>query len=320
MHEKENRTYLVTGGSGFIGQHLVNRLVSLGHHVIVVDNHSTSMPGSASSSITLIEKDVSELDINAFPSLDGIYHLASIAAPRLFREHPMMVIRPNVHGTELMTKLAELNHCRVVFTSSSETYGSSGDPESLQSMKENHPSSHLLLSDKSPYSSAKVLGEEIVRAAFEGGVDACAIRLFNVYGENMDPTLQGRGRVIPNFQNALLNGHSIPIEGDGSQSRTFTWIEDVIDALIEIMRYENRLPVVMNLGSEETVPILELAKMMAIIMGVNPEFEYRNRLRGDPDWRCPDCSLLRKTIGSAPSTSIEIGLQKLLRVNEEINT
>ena len=127
-------------------------------------------------------------------------------------------------------------------------------------------------------------------------------------------------RPLPNFQNALLNGHSIPIEGDGSQSRTFTWIEDVIDALIEIMRYENRLPVVMNLGSEETVTILELAKMMAIIMGVKPEFEYTNRLSGDPDWRRPDCSLLRKTIGWAPNTTIEIGLQKLLQVNEEINT
>jgi len=320
MHENSAKTYLVTGGSGFIGQHLVNRLVSLGHHVIVVDNHSTSVPGPSSSSVTLIEKDISDLDTDDVPPLDGIYHLASIAAPRLFREHPMMVIYPNVHGTELMTKLAELNGCRLVYTSSSETYGSAGDPTSLQSMKETHPALHLLLSDKSPYSSAKVLGEEIIRAAFEGGVDACAIRLFNVYGENMDPTLQGRGRVIPNFQNALIKGHSIPIEGDGSQSRTFTWIGDVIDALIEIMRFEKQLPVVMNLGSEETVTILELAEMMAKIIGVKPQFQYTNRLSGDPDWRCPDCSLLRNTIGWAPSTSIEIGLQKLLQVKDEIKT
>ncbi|MAY13661.1 MAG: hypothetical protein CMB21_07725 [Euryarchaeota archaeon] len=320
MHENSVKTFLVTGGSGFIGQHLVNKLVSNGHHVIVVDNHLTSVPGASSSSVRLIEKNISDLDIDDLPPLDGIYHLASIAAPRLFREHPMMVIHPNVHGTELMTKLAELNDCRLVYTSSSETYGSAGDSTFLQSMKETHPALHILLSDKSPYSSAKVLGEEIIRAAFEGGVDACAIRLFNVYGSNMDPTLQGRGRVIPNFQNALMNGHSIPIEGDGSQSRTFTWIEDAIDALIEIMKFENQLPVVMNLGSEETVTILELANMMAKILDVKPEFEYSNRLSGDPDWRRPDCSLLRNTIGWAPNTSIEIGLQKLLQVNEEINT
>lgn len=320
MHENSVKTFLVTGGSGFIGQHLVNRLVSNRHHVIIVDNHSTSVPGTSSPSVRLIEKNVSDLNLDDLPPVDGIFHLASIAAPRLFREHPMMVIYPNVHGTELMTKLAELNGCRLVYTSSSETYGSAGDSISLQSMKESHLALHMLLSDKSPYSSAKVLGEEIIRAAFEGGVDACAIRLFNVYGENMDPTLQGRGRVIPNFQNALMNGHSIPIEGDGSQSRTFTYIEDVIDALIDIMKFENQLPVVMNLGSEETVTILELANMMAKILDIKPEFEYSNRLSGDPDWRRPDCSLLRSTIGWAPNTSIEIGLQKLLRVNEEINT
>ncbi|DAC11730.1 MAG TPA: NAD-dependent epimerase/dehydratase family protein, partial [Candidatus Poseidoniales archaeon] len=94
MHENSVKTFLVTGGSGFIGQHLVNKLVSNGHHVIVVDNHLTSVPGASSSSVRLIEKNISDLDIDDLPPLDGIYHLASIAAPRLFREHAMMVIHP----------------------------------------------------------------------------------------------------------------------------------------------------------------------------------------------------------------------------------
>jgi nucleoside-diphosphate-sugar epimerase len=261
---------------------------------------------------------VEELDLLLLPKIDGIFHLASIAAPRLFREKPMSVIRPNVHGTERMVDLAKINSCRLIFTSSSETYGVSGDPVFTSKMAEDHASSHLLLSDKSPYSSAKVIAEEIIRSAKEEGVDATAIRLFNVYGGNMDPTLQGRGRVIPNFLNALMQGLAIPVEGDGSQSRTFTWINDVIEGVVQLMQHPNELPLVLNMGSEETITILNLAKTMAAILEIVPVIEYTDRLAGDPNWRCPDCSLLRQTIGWSPQTSIDEGLRLLLSTEQQI--
>ena len=317
MHEIEQKTYLVTGGDGFIGQHLVAMLAATGHNIIVVDNHITSVPSADIPRVEVLETDAEQLNLSQLPKIDGIFHLASIAAPRLFREQPMSVIRPNVHGTERMVELAELNSCRLIYTSSSETYGTSGDPMSSTKMTEDHPSAHLLLSDKSPYSSAKVMGEEIIRSAKERGVDATAIRLFNVYGGNMDSTLQGRGRVIPNFQNALQQGLAIPVEGDGSQSRTFTWIEDVTEGLVQLMQHRCELPLVMNMGTEETITILDLAKTMAAVLDVDPIIEFTDRLSGDPDWRCPDCSLLRQTIGWSPQISIEEGLRILM--SEELS-
>jgi nucleoside-diphosphate-sugar epimerase len=317
MLEYNRRTYLITGGDGFIGRHLVAKLVGNDHKIIVVDNHVTSNSGINNSNVKIIETDVEKLDLASLPQIDGIFHLASIAAPRLFREQPMAVIRPNVHGTERMSKLAEINSCRLIYTSSSETYGSSGDLTSSEKMSENHPSSHLLLSDKSPYSAAKVLGEEIIRSAKERGVDVTSIRLFNVYGANMDPTLQGRGRVIPNFQNALRNGMAIPIEGDGSQSRTFTWIDDVVDGLVKLMQHPTELPLVMNMGSEETTTIFELAEIMAKALNIDPIIEYTERLTGDPDWRCPDCTLLRQTIGWFPQTTLQEGLEMLMLTEKQ---
>jgi UDP-glucuronate decarboxylase len=316
MHEIKQKKYLVTGGDGFIGQHLVAKLSANGHNVIVIDNHITSIPSPENPRVDVLNINVEELDLSQLPKIDGIFHLASIAAPRLFREKPMSVIKPNIHGTERMVELAKLNSCRLIYTSSSETYGSSGDPTFTPKMAEDHASSHLLLSDKSPYSSAKVMGEEIIRSAKEQGIDATAIRLFNVYGENMDPTLQGRGRVIPNFLNALLRGLAIPLEGDGSQHRTFTWITDVIEGLILLMQHSCELPLVMNMGSEETITIFDLAKTMAAILGIDPVIEYTDRLSGDPNWRCPDCSLLRETIGWSPQTSIDEGLRLLISIEK----
>ena len=313
MHDSEVKRYLVTGGDGFIGQHLVAKLTANGHSVIVVDNHITSVPMPISEQVEVIVGDVADLDTTSIASIDGIFHLASIAAPRLFREKPMSVIRPNVHGTENMVQLATTNSCRLIYTSSSETYGSSGDSKIVTRMSEDHVSRHVLLSDKSPYSSAKVMGEEIIRSAKEQGVDATAIRLFNVYGGNMDPTLQGRGRVIPNFLHALTKGEAIPVEGDGSQSRTFTWIDDVVEGLILLMEYKGELPLVMNMGSEDVISILDLAKTMAETFGVGLEIEYTSRLSGDPNWRCPDCSLLRSTIGWSPQTTIGEGLELLIK-------
>ena len=310
MLDQSEQTLLVTGGSGFIGQHLVARLLQLGHRVVVVDNHSTSHPLALRDGLTLIETDLSLLKGHELPPLSGIFHLASVAAPRLFMRDPFKVIKPNVQGTEMLINLAKDHGCRLIYTSSSEVYGNAANAS--QSMSETHHSHHLLLSEKSPYSAAKILGEELLRAVHNQGQDVAVIRLFNVYGPNMDPTLQGRGRVIPNFHRALVNNTPIPLEGDGSQSRTFTWIDDVVKALLELMLHRDPLPLVMNMGSQETTSIFELAKTMARVLNIEPEFEFQQRLSGDPDWRCPDCTLLREIIGWAPTTSLEVGLRILL--------
>jgi nucleoside-diphosphate-sugar epimerase len=309
MLEDNCKTYLVTGGEGFIGRKLVDKLLSQGHKVIIIDNNITSYEREALDNVEVIHECVSKAKIT--DHLDGIYHLASVAAPRLFNKQIFNVILPNVTGTMNMLEHAKENECRLLYASSSEVYGDSGIL-TQQKMTEYGFGYHRLLSEKSVYSTSKSMGEELLRQAKNQSVDCCSMRIFNVYGPNMDTTLNGNGRVFPNFYNAIKNSKPINIEGDGNQKRSFMYIDDCVDALSLLMNSRNKLPDVVNIGSEELYSVNDLAKLIASKLDLNFEVNYAERMTGDPEWRLADCTLISQVIGWRASTSLPDGISKIV--------
>ena len=309
MLEDNCKTYLITGGEGFIGRKLVDKLLSQGHKVIIIDNNITSYERKALDNVEVIHECVSKAKIT--DHLDGIYHLASVAAPRLFNKQIFNVILPNVTGTMNMLEHAKENECRLLYASSSEVYGDSGIL-TQQKMTEYGFGYHRLLSEKSVYSTSKSMGEELLRQAKNQSVDCCSMRIFNVYGPNMDTTLNGNGRVFPNFYNAIKNSKPINIEGDGNQKRSFMYIDDCVDALSLLMNSRNKLPDVVNIGSEELYSVNDLAKLIASKLDLNFEVNYTERMTGDPEWRLADCTLISQVIGWRASTSLPDGISKIV--------
>ena len=309
MLEDNCKTYLITGGEGFIGRKLVDKLLSQGHKVIIIDNNITSYEREALDNVEVIHECVSKAKIT--DHLDGIYHLASVAAPRLFNKQIFNVILPNVTGTMNMLEHAKENECRLLYASSSEVYGDSGIL-TQQKMTEYGFGYHRLLSEKSVYSTSKSMGEELLRQAKNQSVDCCSMRIFNVYGPNMDTTLNGNGRVFPNFYNAIKNSKPINIEGDGNQKRSFMYIDDCVDALSLLMNSRNKLPDVVNIGSEELYSVNDLAKLIASKLDLNFEVNYTERMTGDPEWRLADCTLISQVIGWRASTSLPDGISKIV--------
>lgn len=306
MVMREGRKFLICGGEGFIGWNLALALVKLGHRVVTVDNNITSMRKPSIPGVTFIRQGVEDVELNG--DFDGIFYLASVAAPRLFAEDPIAVMTPNMEGLQNIINFAKSISCRLLYASSSEVYGNAG-ALAQEALNEQRPALHDLLSEKSVYSVSKMVGEELIKVAVTDGLEACSMRLFNVYGPNMDPTIQGRGRVIPNFINALQNDRPIPIEGDGEQTRSFMYIDDCVGALITLMDCIKRLPMAINIGSENHVSIKELALTTAEVFNVEPTFEYSQRLTGDPEWRLPDCSLMEELTGWTWTTRLIDGLR-----------
>lgn len=299
---------LVAGGDGFIGRHLCRALMERGIEVIVVDDHSTScaMPPNMRQTI---EQDVAELSLAGLPRVDAVIHLASPAAPHLFCKNPLAVIRPNTVGTSRLLDLAQRDGGRMLFASTSEVYGYV-EPGTVQG-EEQH-AIHPLLTGRSVYGAAKRLGEELVHAARGSNVDAASVRLFNVYGPGMDPTMGSYARVIPNFVRAAFQGRPMPIEGNGEQVRSFTWIDDVVEGLVRLLLFDGILPSAVNLGRDEPIAIRDLASLIERLLGVQVGREPRVRASDDTNWRRPDLQLLAATLHWTPAVSLTDGLARLI--------
>jgi len=306
---------LITGGDGFIGQNLARSLLNRGDHVHILDSHVTSQPKLSHESLSRTIGDVCDICdlISENEGPEVIVHLASVAIPKLYMKEPDFVIRPNVIGTNEVCKLAEKYKSRVIFASTSEVYGSTIDNSTVgTSLSENSDSHSSLLSPRTPYSVSKKMGEEIVRSFVRKGNSGCSIRFFNVVGPNMDRTVQGYGRVIPNFVDSIIQNKPLTIYGDGQQTRCFLWINDAVSALLKLIDFSNELPTVVNIGHSQQTSILDLACLFNEISGVQKEIEFYERLPDEPRHRRPNISLAKSILDWEPTIDLHEIVSKIL--------
>ncbi len=306
--------YLIAGGDGFIGHHLARRLIDESplNRLVIVDNHLSSSPNLLGNhpQLARLSVDVCSLETRSIPHVDVVYHLASLASPLVYVNSPQEVLDANSIGTRRLLEIAKRDSARFIFASSSEIYGKAHFNRGLVESD----AGPARICERSCYANSKRFGEELVNAARRRGVDGVSVRLFNVYGPGMDIQNASSGRVIPNFLRAVEQGESLPVHGDGSQIRSFTWIEDAVDALVALAYFEESLPPAINIGKDEPVTILELAHKILEITKSEVGIAHLPRSDDEPSWRRPDSSLARNLLGWDPRTSLDEGLRRLMKL------
>ncbi len=299
---------LVTGGSGFLGSHLCDRLIREGYDVICVDNFFT---GGRRNIRHLLGNDHFELirhDI-CFPlyvEVDQIYNLACPASPIHYQHDPVQTTKTNVSGAINMLGLAKRLRIRILQASTSEVYG---DPDV-------HPQSEAYWGRVNPIGlrSCYDEGKRCAETLFfdyrrQHSLDIKVVRIFNTYGPRMHPN---DGRVVSNFITQALRGNDITIYGDGGQTRSFCYVDDLIDAMFRMMQTENGLTGPINIGNPSEFPIRELAEKVLSLTGSKSKLVFKARPSDDPMRRQPDISLVREILGWEPKVALEDGLRETI--------
>ncbi|MDO9629085.1 MAG: NAD-dependent epimerase/dehydratase family protein, partial [Acholeplasmataceae bacterium] len=279
-----------------------------------IDNHITSfLTNDNLDLVTHIEKSIEDIVLSEIEDIDVIFHMASVASPLVYKNDFRNVYNPNVKGTEKLIELAKRDSSRLIFTSTSEVYGMLDDDITQGTgISEDSISISHLLTERSIYPTSKKMGEELVKNYINQGGDAVILRLFNVYGPEMDVRNNGYGRVIPNFINAIRQNKEIKIFGDGKQVRSFIWIDDIIEALELLMDVSN-MPHVINIGNSEPISIYELAEMIFKLDGKRVAVRYIAKDPDDPIWRKPNINIIRSLVNWVPRTSLKEGLSIILK-------
>lgn len=316
----EPPTVLVTGGAGFLGSHLCESLVADGKEVICVDNlgsgRETNLDGLRDEDrFRLRTADVRE--VTDLPPADRIYHLASRASPADFTEFPVRIALTNTEGTRRLLQHAVECDARMMYTSTSEVYG---DPE-IHPQSESYNGNVNIRGERGCYDESKRFGETLT-VAYERryDLDVRTARIFNTYGPRMRPD---DGRVIPTFLSQALRNEALTVYGDGSQTRSFCYVDDMIAGLRALMDTEGIQGEAINLGRENEVSIQTLAEMVVDICETETEIVYEPLPEDDPRRRCPDISKARRLLGWEPEVSLEGGLEQTLkhfRTNEGITS
>ena len=300
----KNSRVVVTGGSGFIGSHLCDRLVSLGCEVVCVDNFLTGRrPNLArlleSPLLTLVERDVSER-IEVEGSVDAVFHLASPASPNDYLKFPIQTLKVGSLGTHNALGLAKEKKARFLLASTSEVYG---DPQ-VHPQREEYWGHVNPVGPRGAYDEAKRFSEAMTMAYHRTHrLDTRIARIFNTYGPRMRIA---DGRAIPAFISQALGNEPITVFGDGRQTRSFCFITDLIDGFIKLMEGEIHEPV--NLGNPSEMTILDLARKIAALSGADPEIRHEPLPTDDPKVRRPDIRRAKKHLGWEPKVSLEAGL------------
>lgn len=297
---------VVTGGAGFIGSHLSDRLLELGHRVIVIDNFVTGnrlnlAKHAGNDSLTIIDHDISK-PIYLGDRVDRIFHLASPASPIDYQKLPIQTLKVGALGTHNMLGMAKLQKARILLASTSEVYG---DP--LE-----HPQKETYWGNVNPvgprgcYDEAKRYAEAIMMAYHTyHQVDTQIVRIFNTYGPRMR---LNDGRVVPAFVSQSLAGEPLTIFGDGKQTRSFCYVSDLVEGLISLMEKGDHHPV--NIGNPVEITILEFAERIRDLFGKGHTIEFRPLPADDPKRRKPDITRARTLLGWEPKVSLSEGLAK----------
>jgi nucleoside-diphosphate-sugar epimerase len=310
---------LITGGAGFVGSHLADRLVERGEHVVICDDLSTGRlanlnRGLAGGNLTFVYLDVAA-PLAVIKDTIGeatdqpfsiIFHLASPASPVAYTKRSWETLAVNGLGTMSMIEFALEANARLVFTSTSEVYG---DPL-VHPQREDYFGNVNPVGPRACYDEGKRFGEASMSVAMrDRGLDGRIVRLFNCYGPRMD--LED-GRVVPSYVSAARNKAAFPIHGTGRQTRSMTYIDDVVEALLMVSDAEGISPDPINVGSEDEISMADLAAIVAEIAGVPYTVEAQPARPEDPQQRKPDIGRAR-ALGWLPRTSLRDGLRRTYR-------
>jgi dTDP-glucose 4,6-dehydratase len=304
-------TAVVTGGAGFLGSHLSDYLIAEGHRVVCVDNLETgslqNVEHLRGDNFTFVHHDLTQhLEIEE--PVDFVYHLASPASPIDYLRLPLQTLKVGSMGTHNALGLAKWKRARFLLASTSEVYG---DP-AIHPQPETYWGNVNPIGPRGVYDEAKRYAEALTMAYHrQQGVDTCIVRIFNTYGTRMRPY---DGRAIPTFVRQAQANEPITIFGDGSQTRSFTYVDDLVRGLVLLVRSGEHLPV--NIGNPREMTLLELAQAVLEATGSKSEIVFEALPVDDPQVRQPDITRARQLLGWEPQVSLEEGLRRMLQANQ----
>jgi dTDP-glucose 4,6-dehydratase len=301
-------TTVVTGGAGFLGSHLCEELIARGHRVICVDNLVTSslrnIEHIRGDDFVFLNHDVVN-PIEIDEPVDFVYHFAALASPQDYLRMPLHSLKVGSYGTHNALGLAKWKRARFLISSTSEVYG---DPE-VHPQPETYWGNVNPIGPRGVYDEAKRYAEALTMAYHtQQGVDTAIVRIFNTYGPRMRPN---DGRAVSNFVRQALAGSPLTIYGDGSQTRSFCYVDDLIRGIILLAESGEHYPV--NVGNPDERTLLELAEIVKRITGSPSEIVFEELPVDDPQQRRPDITRAKQLLGWEPEIALEAGLARMLR-------
>lgn len=309
---------LITGGAGFLGSYICDVLIEMGATVVCVDNLSSGRLENIQELIdqnegqfTFIRQDIVDASILEIEDqFDVILHLASRAAPMEFEKYPIAILSTNTIGTMNTLELAKRSNAKILFTSTSETYGDP-DPQFVPT-PETYAGSVISTGIRSCYEEGKRSGEAFMAAyRRQYGIDTRIVRIFNTYG----PKIRADGvygRVVPRFVDQSLRGDPITIFGDGSQTRSFSYITDTVEGILRAALLDGVSGEVFNIGNDKEMTVLQLAKIIREQTNSESEFVFSKLPEGDPKRRCPDVTKAATMLNWTPKVDLNAGLKNFI--------
>ena len=301
-------TSLVTGGAGFLGSHLCERLLAEGHTVICVDNLITGSrlniePLAANDRFRLLEHDVT-VPLHLDEAIDNILHFASPASPIDYLELPIQTLKVGSLGTHNTLGIAKAKGARYLLASTSEVYG---DPL-VHPQPESYWGNVNPVGPRGVYDEAKRFAEAMVMAYHRvHGLDTRIVRIFNTYGPRMRPR---DGRVVPTFIQQALDGEALTVYGDGSQTRSFCYVDDLVEGIWRLLTSETNEPV--NVGNPHEMTVLEFARLVLELTGSGGPIHHQQLPVDDPKIRQPDIGLAREILDWEPRVPLRAGLERTI--------
>jgi dTDP-glucose 4,6-dehydratase len=301
---------VITGGAGFIGSHLVDRFLRDGHEVVAIDNLCTGAPANLDDAVenarlTFVRADATA-GLPVQGHVDAVLHFASPASPVHYARLALETLAVNSTGTAHACDLAERTGARLIFASTSEIYG---EP-AVHPQPESYWGNVNPVGERACYDEGKRFGEALIATRVRlRALDGRIVRIFNTYGPRM---AADDGRAIPNFIAQALAGRALTLYGDGSQTRSFTYIDDLVDGIARLTAHEQARGAIVNLGNPEEVTITAVAGTIAAAAGVALRVEHGPLPSDDPSRRKPDVTRARELLGWEPQTPLREGIERTL--------
>jgi dTDP-glucose 4,6-dehydratase len=307
VEKKSQPVSVVTGGAGFLGSHLTDRLLAEGHRVIAIDNFVTGSDANighlaGNENYKFIKHNVSNFIFLPEEKLDYVFHFASPASPIDYLELPIPTLKVGALGTHNTLGLAKDKNATFILASTSECYG---DPE-VSPQPESYWGRVNPIGPRGVYDESKRFAEALTMAYHRyHGVDTRIVRIFNTYGPRMR---LNDGRALPNFLYQALTGEPLTVYGDGKQTRSFCYVSDLLDGIYRLLESDEHDPT--NIGNPHEITILEFAERIRALVGSKEPIVFRPLPQDDPKQRCPDITKARRVLKWEPKVNLEEGLKR----------